>query len=189
MIFIVTIFFLLFAFPAYADDVDTIISVVGPLLSVLGVPGMIATGVLTLITALRAGAATVSKNVPDAKLGRAAKAINWIGGNTKHAANLSVLLLAVFLTACTTDGRVKFEEQSGEICLQLQQHGALVTMGQAIIPNDETSFAVGFTYRQAVNFCNERGIFLEEVGGVVVPEPAPAPEPEPEPEPAPEPTE
>ena len=156
MIFIVTIFFLLFAFPAYADDVDTIISVVGPLLSVLGVPGMIATGVLTLITALRAGAATVSKNVPDAKLGRAAKAINWIGGNTKHAANLSVLLLAVFLTACTTDGRVKFEEQSGEIWL----------------PPELAPF----------RWARYLG---REVRGVVVPEPAPAPAPAPEPAPEP----
>ena len=62
------------------DNIEVIIQAFG-----LGPTGSVIA--LVVVSMLRAGAATVSKHVPDEKLGRMAGAVNAVGGNGKHAAN------------------------------------------------------------------------------------------------------
>ncbi len=53
----------------------------------LGLGKGVSIALVVVVSMLRAGAATLSKHVPDEKLGRFAKGVNVIGGNGKHAAN------------------------------------------------------------------------------------------------------
>jgi hypothetical protein len=78
---------LLFAGPAFAQELDPLAAVLGPLLESVGVPGAVVAVIVVVITILRAAAATISKHIPDATLGTWAPIINKIGGNEKHAAN------------------------------------------------------------------------------------------------------
>lgn len=57
------------------------------LVNSLGGGGTWGAVVLIIIAALRAAAATASKHITDEKLGKLAGPVNWIGGNTKNAAN------------------------------------------------------------------------------------------------------
>ncbi len=63
--------------------------IVGLLIGLLGAGFLAKWGTVTFagVALLRAGASTLSKHVSDEKLGSAAPAVNWLAGNTKHAAN------------------------------------------------------------------------------------------------------
>ena len=63
--------------------------IVGLLIGLLGAGFFAKWGTVTVagVALLRAGASTLSKHVTDEQLGGAAPAVNWLAGNTKHAAN------------------------------------------------------------------------------------------------------
>jgi hypothetical protein len=84
----VFVFVVLLTVPAFAQEA----AATDPLTALLGlIPGGAAGtwGVvaLALFAAVRAVAATLSKHITDERLGELAPVVNWLGGNTKKAAN------------------------------------------------------------------------------------------------------
>ncbi len=82
----VFVFVVLLTVPALAQEATD------PLTALLGlIPGGTAGTwgviVLAVFAAVRAVAATLSKHISDDRLGELAGIVNWLGGNTKKAAN------------------------------------------------------------------------------------------------------
>jgi len=73
------------AVPAFAQEVDPLAALLGLIPG--GAAGTWGVIVLALIAAVRAVAATLSKHISDERLGTFAGVVNWLGGNTKQAAN------------------------------------------------------------------------------------------------------
>ena len=57
------------------------------IVDVLGLGESASIALVVVVSMIRAGAATLSKHVPDEKLGKYAKVVNVAGGNGKHASN------------------------------------------------------------------------------------------------------
>lgn len=74
------------AAPIADPGVDSLMALLTGLLG-SGAAGPWGLAAIVAVSLLRAGAATLSKHITDEQLGRTAPYVNWLGGNTKHAAN------------------------------------------------------------------------------------------------------
>ena len=155
---------------AFAEDELLNPELIGTLLSTFGVPGSIAGAIVIGFSVLRGIFATLSMHIPDKTLGKHAGWINRLGGNAKHAVNGALVLCLIGLAgnsiACSTEARVEFEKRTHKVCQQIRELQAVGENAPELIPQDETRYALGLTYRQAVNFCDERDRAIEEGLGV-----------------------
>jgi len=75
------------------------------------------------------------------------------------------LVIGVFFSilaiGCSAKQEAKFEKATDQICTTARGLQVLIAAGQAAIPGDEVPYAIGLSYRQVLNLCDERDLYYE----------------------------
>ncbi len=68
---------------------------------------------------------------------------------------------AALVFGCSVKQEAKFEKVTGQICTTARDLQAVIALGQAVAPGDDVPYAIGLSYRQVLNVCDERDAYYE----------------------------